>query len=41
MGAGAGKDQASNISYREADVRFMDGEHVGLDGRHRQARSLI
>jgi hypothetical protein len=35
-GPGTGKDQASNMLYWEADVRFMDGEYIGLDGRHRQ-----
>jgi hypothetical protein len=35
-GPGTGKDQAGNTLYWEADVRFMDGEYIGLDGRHRQ-----
>jgi hypothetical protein len=35
-GPGTGTDQASNTLFWAADVRFMDGEYVGLDGRHRQ-----
>jgi hypothetical protein len=35
-GPGTGKDQASTTLYWAADVRFMDGEYVGLDGRHHQ-----
>jgi len=35
-GPGTGKDHANNTLYWEADVRFMDGEYIGLDGRHRQ-----
>jgi hypothetical protein len=35
-GPGTGKDQASNTLFWQADVRFMDGEYIGLDGRHRQ-----
>jgi hypothetical protein len=35
-GPGTGKDQAGNTLFWEADVRFMDGEYIGLDGRHRQ-----
>jgi hypothetical protein len=35
-GPGTGKDQASTTVYWAADVRFMDGEYIGLDGRHRQ-----
>ena len=33
---GTGKDQTGKTLYWGADVRFMDGEYVGLDGRHRQ-----
>ncbi len=33
---GTGKDQAHTTLHWAADVRFMDGEYVGLDGRHRQ-----
>jgi hypothetical protein len=35
-GPGTGKDQASTTLYWAADVRFMDGEYVALDGSHRQ-----
>ena len=34
---GTGKDQDGNTLYWGADLRFMDGEYIGLDGRHRQA----
>jgi hypothetical protein len=33
---GTGKDGHGTALYWGADVRFMDGEYVGLDGRHRQ-----
>jgi len=33
---GTGKDQSNTTLYWAADVRFMDGEYVGTDGRHRQ-----
>jgi len=36
FGGGTGKDQTGKTLYWGADVRFMDGEYVGLDGRHRQ-----
>jgi hypothetical protein len=32
---GTGKDQSGNTLYWGADLRFMDGEYVGLDGRRR------
>jgi hypothetical protein len=32
----AGTDQAATTLYWSADVRFMDGEYIGLDGSHRQ-----
>ena len=35
-GPGTGEDQAGAPLFWAADVRFMDGEYVGLDGRHRQ-----
>jgi hypothetical protein len=35
-GPGTGKDQTNSTLFWEADVRFMDGEYIGLDGRHRQ-----
>jgi len=35
-GGGTGKDQDGTTVYWAADVRFMDGEYIGLDGRHRQ-----
>jgi hypothetical protein len=35
-GPGTGKDQLGQTLYWQGDVRFMDGEYVGLDGRHRQ-----
>jgi hypothetical protein len=35
-GPATGEDQAGTTLYWAADVRFMDGEYVGLDGRHRQ-----
>jgi hypothetical protein len=31
-----GTDQAGTTLFWAADVRFMDGEYVGLDGSHRQ-----
>jgi hypothetical protein len=37
FGGGTGKDQSNTTLYWAADVRFMDGEYVGTDGRHRQA----
>jgi hypothetical protein len=33
---GTGKDQKGTTLYWAADVRFMDGEYVGLDGRRHQ-----
>src|SRR5262245_28142576 len=33
---GTGKDGDGATLYWGADVRFMDGEYVGVDGRHRQ-----
>jgi len=33
---GTGKDGDGTTLYWGADVRFMDGEYVGVDGRHRQ-----
>jgi hypothetical protein len=36
FGGGTGKDQSNTTLYWAADVRFMDGEYVGTDGRHRQ-----
>ncbi len=35
-GPGTGKDQQGKSLFWAADVRFMDGEYVALDGRHRQ-----
>lgn len=35
-GGGTGKDGHGTTLYWAADVRFMDGEYIGLDGRHRQ-----
>jgi hypothetical protein len=35
-GGGKGKDQHGATLYWGADLRFMDGEYIGLDGRHRQ-----
>jgi hypothetical protein len=35
-GGGTGKDQHGTKLYWAADLRFMDGEYIGLDGRHRQ-----
>jgi hypothetical protein len=32
---GTGKDQNGNTLYWAADVRFMDGEYVALDGQRR------
>jgi hypothetical protein len=36
FGGGTGKDENGRTLYWAADVRFMDGEYVGLDGRDRQ-----
>ncbi len=36
FGGGTGKDGHGATLYWAADVRFMDGEYVGVDGRHRQ-----
>jgi hypothetical protein len=33
---GTGKDQNGTTLYWAADVRFMDGEYIGLDGRHHE-----
>jgi hypothetical protein len=33
---GVGKDQSGTTLHWAADIRFMDGEYVGTDGRHRQ-----
>ena len=33
---GTGKDQANQTLYWKSDLRFMDGEYIGVDGRHRQ-----
>jgi len=33
-GGGTGKDQSGTTLYWAADLRFMDGEYIGLDGRH-------
>ena len=35
-GPGTGRDQNGKGLFWAADVRFMDGEYIGLDGRHRQ-----
>jgi len=35
-GGGTGKDGHGTTLHWAADVRFMDGEYIGLDGRHRQ-----
>jgi hypothetical protein len=35
-GGGTGRDQNGRTLYWAADLRFMDGEYVGLDGRHHQ-----
>jgi len=35
-GGGKGTDQNGTTLYWAADLRFMDGEYIGLDGRHRQ-----
>jgi hypothetical protein len=35
-GSGTGKDEHGTTLYWAADLRFMDGEYIGLDGRHRQ-----
>jgi hypothetical protein len=36
FGGGTGKDQRGQTLYWAADVRFMDGEYVDLNGRHQQ-----
>ena len=33
---GRGKDQSGTTLFWGADLRFMDGEYIGFDGRHRQ-----
>jgi len=33
---GTGKDQTNRTLYWKSDLRFMDGEYIGVDGRHRQ-----
>jgi hypothetical protein len=33
---GSGEDQSGRTLFWKADHRFMDGEYVGVDGRHRQ-----
>jgi len=33
---GTGKDGGGTTLFWAADLRFMDGEYIGLDGRHRQ-----
>jgi len=33
---GTGKNQHGTTLYWAADIRFMDGEYIGLDGRNRQ-----
>ena len=33
---GTGRDQSGRTLYWGGDLRFMDGEYIGLDGRHRQ-----
>jgi hypothetical protein len=35
-GGGTGKDGHGNPLFWAADIRFMDGEYIGLDGRHHQ-----
>jgi hypothetical protein len=35
-GGGTGKDQNGTTLYWTADLRFMDGEYIGLDGRHHE-----
>ena len=35
-GGGTGTDQNGTTLYWSADLRFMDGEYIALDGRHRQ-----
>jgi hypothetical protein len=35
LAAGTGKDQTDTTLYWAADIRFMDGEYIALDGRHR------
>jgi hypothetical protein len=35
-GGGTGTDQDGTTLYWAADLRFMDGEYIDLDGRHRQ-----
>jgi hypothetical protein len=36
FGGGTGQDQNGRTLYWAADVRFMDGEYVDLDGRHQR-----
>jgi hypothetical protein len=36
FGGGTGKDGHGTTLYWAADVRFMDGEYVGVDGHHHQ-----
>jgi hypothetical protein len=36
LAPGTGTDQTDTTLYWTGDIRFMDGEYVGLDGRHRQ-----
>jgi hypothetical protein len=33
---GTGKDPSNTTLYWAADIRFMDGEYIGIDGRLRQ-----
>jgi hypothetical protein len=35
-GGGTGTDQTGTLLYWAADLRFMDGEYIALDGQHRQ-----
>jgi hypothetical protein len=35
-GGGTGKDEDGRTLFWAADVRFMDGEYIGLDGREHQ-----
>ena len=34
-GGGTGTDQTGTTLYWAADLRFMDGEYIALDGHHR------
>ncbi|MDQ6817406.1 MAG: hypothetical protein M3018_08380, partial [Actinomycetota bacterium] len=36
-GGGTGKDADGRTVFWAADVRFMDGDYIGLDGRHHSA----